>query len=618
MSFGFQSGVILRHPRLGRGPIHPFLLVLVVFLSACASVGAPGTDWIDDLPATGTWPAQARKDVQQARSTADSEKSARLVLQAIKLALDGEKTAHVQSALRVLDTRKLSGENAVLRGTLHARLALLDHHPADAVQYLDSTPDAQESSLRTRWLRLRVRATHGARDWQGEVAARVRLAPSLPGKQKRANQKAIWRALQHLPFDVVARPPPRVQNLDGWYALAYLVKADQGEPYQLAYDLQLWQSTYPHHPANHFELPRLRNSLPQTRHSPAVPRQLALLLPLTGSLAPAGHAVLKGFRWAGAGTGARVYDTASSSQGAVLAYRRALASGADWLVGPLGQNAVVAVARLRSGRITELALNSAQPFVAADDGLYQFILGPKAQVRTLAQRALARGQRRAAVLYVDTPWGQEAADDFASVFQKLGGRIIASRPYPHHGKHLGTLVRRFLRAGPGGSLWRDHADENAVDMLFLVADPQDGRMLKPLLRYYHAVDLPVYATARLLSGRKQPRKNRDLDGITFCAMPFMLSGMKTGRRLRAMAHQRAPDLLRDTPRLLALGADAALLARRLHALRSGQSTYLNGLTGRLVLASDRRILRRLSCARFQDGVPELLPVSLARKARPSR
>lgn len=41
----------------------------------------------------------------------------------------------------------------------------------------------------------------------------------------------------------------------------------------------------------------------------------------------------------------------------------------------------------------------------------------------------------------------------------------------------------------------------------------------PLLNYYYAGDVPVYATASVYGGSANPLKDKDLDGIIFATFP---------------------------------------------------------------------------------------------------
>ena len=105
---------------------------------------------------------------------------------------------------------------------------------------------------------------------------------------------------------------------------------------------------------------------PAERDGYRPPRKLAVLLPLSGSLATAAGPVRDGLLAGYYGEYRRrpdlqFYDTAGTAAGAVEAYRRAVADGADQVVGPLGRDEVDAVFARTVATVPVLALNRAGP-----------------------------------------------------------------------------------------------------------------------------------------------------------------------------------------------------------------------------------------------------------------
>src|SRR3546814_7116740 len=101
---------------------------------------------------------------------------------------------------------------------------------------------------------------------------------------------------------------------------------------------------------------------PAERDGYRPPLKLAVLLPLSGNLATAGASVRDGLLAGYYGehrTRPEIlfYDTANSSGGAIAAYNKAVADGADPVLGPLGRDGVEAVFRSVQPRVPVLALN---------------------------------------------------------------------------------------------------------------------------------------------------------------------------------------------------------------------------------------------------------------------
>ncbi|MDO6806074.1 penicillin-binding protein activator, partial [Wenyingzhuangia sp. 1_MG-2023] len=89
-------------------------------------------------------------------------------------------------------------------------------------------------------------------------------------------------------------------------------------------------------------------------------------------------------------------------------YAEALMSGAQWVVGPVSKQEVVALEQRQDLAIPTLALNYGDP--AADNeattsaNLYQFGLAPEDDAIQAANQAWADGHRRALVMIPEGSW----------------------------------------------------------------------------------------------------------------------------------------------------------------------------------------------------------------------
>ena len=131
-------------------------------------------------------------------------------------------------------------------------------------------------------------------------------------------------------------------------------------------------------------------------------------------------------------------------------------------------------------------------------------------------------------------------------------------------------------------------------MVFLAAAPTQARLLRPLLQDQAGL-LPVYATSHIFSGKPEPGRDADLDGIIYTEIPMVLDRLKSG----------SLDNLKY-PRLYALGLDAVGIARNLSGLASHTADNLAGKTGRITLNNHRAIERQLEFATFINGMPSRL------------
>jgi outer membrane PBP1 activator LpoA protein len=152
------------------------------------------------------------------------------------------------------------------------------------------------------------------------------------------------------------------------------------------------------------------------------------------------------------------------------------------------------------------------------------------------------------------------------------------------------------------------------DILCLLALPDYARQVPPTLDYYNAASVPIYATSHLFEGRLQPRLDRDLDDIQFVDIPWQIPDAAVGGvevlpfvdSYRELRQEADPALFR----LRAMGVDAYELARRLPQFQALTSSELFGATGILRVDQEGRIHRQLPWARFVNGVPQPILLSI--------
>ena len=138
-----------------------------------------------------------------------------------------------------------------------------------------------------------------------------------------------------------------------------------------------------------------------------------------------------------------------------------------------------------------------------------------------------------------------------------------------------------------------------IDFIFLIANPRQGRQIKPTLAFYFAETVPVYALPSIYDGQDNQSENRDLDGIVFTDAPWLL-GDSDPLKLEVAANLRQAQ--GSLQRLRAMGVDSFRLHARLQQMADKKIDVLQGTTGKLTMGDNQRIHRDLQVARFIDGV----------------
>lgn len=451
---------------------------------------------------------------------------------------------------------------------------------------------------------------------------RIYINPLLNSKNQRSNREAIWNSLMYVSTaDLLHYQKTSFGGeYQGWLELAVIAKDNQGDLEQQLAQLQSWQQQWQDHPANQ-ELPgglQLIKELAANR-----PQQVALLLPLTGKLAPFGKAVRDGFIAAlyetrnrgGKVPNLKIYNTENHSDFMAL-YQQAITEGAEMIIGPLEKHRLSLLFDAGDLPVPTLGLNRITDYGDAPEQLFQFGLVPQDEASQVADIAFLENHRQALIIAPKGDWGDKVSQAFSERWEALGGKTIKRSLYTGQVDYSNSLkdslllqesedrskrIRRLI-GEPIEFLPRRRQD---IDMVFMLARPQQARSLKPLLEYHYAGDLPIYGTSRLYAGYEDTRKDRDINGIRFTDMPWVL------RKPSAMQQTINTEIKQSKQyqRMYALGIDSFQLHPRLRQLQETANSRVYGHTGRLKLNERNEIERQMLFARFKRNKATIIPTA---------
>lgn len=471
-----------------------------------------------------------------------------------------------------------------------------------------------------------------------------RIALMTPSDLTPHWQRTLWQDLQRAP--TTALHSARLDAVDpqwlGWLELALVTRENT---WGLDNAISQWRAGHPEHPAAQ----ALPGGLATRIADNGTARKVALLLPLSGRLAPAGHAVLDGYlaahyaaqTTAASSTELLILDTTTFNSSRE-AYDEALRQYASIVVGPLNKQRVTDLALQATLPIPVLALNRigeppaveppSEAMMTADEqestsdetpmhdqaapvvpthnaALVQLALAPEDEAQRLAELAFGAGHRQALIVSPGGDWGDKAAQALQQRWQSLGGIIVANANFKNRAEQKTALQQALglrdseqraqridaLLDGPVEHTPRRRQD---VDVIFMLArNGSQAQALKPLMAFLYAGDIPVYSISTLFNGVKD-EKNRDLRGITLVTTPWLLDHSPQLRRAIDTGKQGTSPY----SSLNALGADAFLLQTEFSRLNSGADALLRGNTGLLTMDPQLRIRRELTPATFDRGV----------------
>jgi outer membrane PBP1 activator LpoA protein len=575
------------------------------------------------LEAVGDYRGAADVLMQAARTAKGSVRQD-YQLTAAETLYRGHFDATAATILAGLDKASFTPGQRLRAALLGARIALDQNDPQKCLAELSGISELAVSSVEYHELRAEAYALSG--DPLASARERVWLDPLLqdPGK-RRTNQQEIWKTLSDLPDTALqqARTSAPPDTFGGWLELVELTRGHLQQPQVLTGIIEEWRLRYPDHPAADDLVPRLlgRRLMPGQR-----PQQVALLLPLSGPLAGAAAAVRDGLLAAYYTDTAsesrpviRFYDTAGDPELVPGLYRQAATDGAKLVIGPLRKESV---ARLIAGEtltVPVLALNEVD---SEDDKyplqLFQFGLAPEDEGREVARQASREGLGKAIAIIPDGSWGDRVLSAFREEWQTLGGELMEVQRYSPTDTDFSDPIRNVFNLDDskqrqqalirqlGRKLEFEPRRRQDVDFVFLLALPQQARLLRPQLRFYHAAEVPVYTTSHVYTGAQNPALDADMDDILFCDIPLILDPAAVPAPLSAALHEYWAGNAQGYLRLYALGSDAYGVMPYLAEMARDVGGYVNGLTGRLSMDPQRRLHRHLLWAEFRNGVPVTL------------
>ncbi|MDJ0655313.1 MAG: penicillin-binding protein activator [Xanthomonadales bacterium] len=516
------------------------------------------------------------------------------------------------------DQQRLADLLSVLTGLLQPR------SPRLALEILRPPAGGWPELYQPDVLRLRARAYADAGDPYQSARQLVALAPWMMDRQGAvSNRQAILETLSALSSDQALAYLDRHYPADemyGWLALVADVKSTLVANGSVAEAVAGWRLRFPYHPAARDPFDSL---LKPSGIDIGQPDQIAVLLPFSGRFPRSARAVRDGITSAyltdpDRRAELRFYDSGDSPEQALAMYRRAVANGAELVIGPLQRDAVTALMLQADGSVPILALNYQEGDAPTAPGNLQFGLLPEQEAEAVADRMLRDGILRAAVLAPIDPWGARLTDAFIERYTDLGGAVLDIQRYAPRQQDHSLIVkqmvgvtdsevrRRRLSGLLGEQLSFEAQPRHDLDGVFLAARPQDARLIKPQMAFYNASAIPVYATSHAYDGRSDPSVNRDLNGVIFCDAPYLLRSREVQPDMTAAA-ESFESVDGPMARLFAVGMDAYRILPYLNWLGSLGADYFPGATGNLSLDYGGRIRRDLHCAQFQRGRAVYLP-----------
>jgi outer membrane PBP1 activator LpoA protein len=607
-----------------------------MLMTSCALVGPPVSERTGSAQSAES--ASRKGDHEQAATNYERLAQTRTASEQIDLQLSAARewlaANRPAEAIRVI--RALSGPltpaESLERSLIDADSALQSNRATEAWQTLGAIAEAAGATSGSRYYPLKmrialatdrpveaVRAEMAAERYSVNVGETTQLRTQLLSGLRTARERGVK-------LDPGASPD---QTVRGWLELGAIASDARGVSLNGAAESAAWRARYPNHPA----LEILPRAVPAPLVSAAVGGRIALLLPLSGPAASQAATVRDGFQSAydqlpqATRPDLRLYDTGAIPPAQAIADARS--AGSSFIVGPLTREDVSAVAALGSQSIPILALNYLPADRQAPSGMYQYAISPESEARLVARRLIADGHHRGIALVPRGEWGSRVIDAFTRELTADGGSLISQAEYDSSENDYGYALQSILRVSDsearhqrlqsvlGTKLLFEPRHRADIEFVFMITErANNARLMLPQLKFAYAGDIPTYA----LSTAYEPDSvdaNRDIDGLIYPDMPWMVSDNGSIDAIRAQISQQWDGKAAWHSRLFAFGYDACQLAIALSgSRRNAADVQVAGLSGQLHLEPDGRVLRDLIWVQIRDGDPRRLSGSAVSGASP--
>ncbi|WOH35844.1 penicillin-binding protein activator [Thalassotalea fonticola] len=445
-------------------------------------------------------------------------------------------------------------------------------------------------------------------------------------------------------------------GLNGWLAYTEIVAANAHNPANLNSSLSKWQSKYKQHPANlltpalnaaALEVDNILNYI-----------NVAVLIPLSGREAALGKTIQAGIIAAyQLQPDRQLTFVDTNAKGMTDIVNQLHVIKPDFVIGPLLKQHVDSYLATNYQQIGDINTDLVddedllsepvpQPMTIETVETSVNIQSPQQQTHTwptlllnlpehafLSENQFAlsmlpedeasqaafslsqQGFKSPLILSQNTAIGKRMANSFALQWQKQTSSDASIIYYPS-GNKMQQAVKTGLDVNLSDEriyLLRNRVKENVkaearnrrdVDMIYMFATPDQARLLKPYIDVNispFANAIPMYASSRSYNVNTDRNTRRDLNGLTFTEIPWLLPSKQVNPLMSADAKKIWPNRNSQLERIYAMGIDALQLIDKVKAMQLIPMLRHKGETGTLQMDTNRIISRSLSWGKYRTS-----------------
>lgn len=531
---------------------------------------------------------------------------------------------HSQPALDMLlsvEQKPLSTQQLFELILIKSEAYLIEKRYQDAASTLsfDSSLSADKQAHWQRFYLLKATIAELLNDNVKASEYRVLLNDFLEPELHDSNNRRLWAVLAKLSSTELAAQQVQFKTTNpillGWYQLAAIEHQYMTEPKLLIENLRDWKAANPQHPATSTFSAELVKAMETVPYSTS---QIAVLAPLTGKRAVAGKAIREGILSAyyqdstENRANIQFYDTEATSADEL--YLQAIDDGADFVIGPLLKSNLAKVLPLVKD-VPLISLNQLDKAPTADN-IYYFSLSPNDEVIAAAKKMHKDGIQHPLVLAPNNSNGSRLAIEFNKQWQLLTDASSETYKYKSRSDMQNTVTSLFavtssnqrinlMQKLVGDNIKTKTRSRRDIDAIYIIATPSEAMLAVPYItttQNPYAPQVAVYASSRSHDNNLSKTQSRDLNGLTFSDMPWLLN---PDLELKQQTLALWPNMSKLEQNLFAMGYDAFKLMPNLLQLRNFPNLRLASQTGILYIDDHGIIEREFSWAKYRSGKIQL-------------
>lgn len=422
------------------------------------------------------------------------------------------------------------------------------------------------------------------------------------------NQLSQWEIEQ-----LVSNKPPQIQ---GWQQLLNFAHRFGYDSSSFKRYLSQWQREFSQHPAN-LLIPQLMNeevTFVQNQQN------IAIILPLSGRQKAAGESSQQGILSAYNNDENKKLHFIDSNKVDMTTLSQTFTElGINYVIGPLLKENVDQYLAQTELTLPTLLLNSPTRETLKEQHIV-LSMNPADEAIQAATTLSQRSFRHPIIFSQKDNVSKRIAETFASQWHKITGKTPET-VYINGGATMQNELKDSLGVSASQArinnidkrirqkIKTEARNRRDLDMIYVVGSPNETRLLKPYIDVNispFSNQIPIFASSRSHSDNADKSDSRDLTGLEFTEMPWILPSKQQNQPLKQLIETIWPNRSDSLQRIFAMGYDSLSLIDKFHMFKLYPYIRHYGQTGILKLNNNTVLTRSLLWGRYQkDKVQEV-------------